>query len=153
MTQDIKYIELKSGFGDSGPAWISKITYSKSGQTVYFNDMALKKLKVPGISGNHYDIENGDEYWISGIKKNGQDRHWAGGGKIMIDEEIIDEYLSIVDFTIIENKDFDLVSINKDFDKSRFSKIENEAGEISKRNDQEYYKWYWDNNRRKLIRE
>ncbi len=84
MKESIRYIELKSGFSDNGPAWIAKIKFSKSGQTVYFNGMALKKLKRPGIAGNYYDIETGEEYWISGVKINGQDRHWAGGGKIFV---------------------------------------------------------------------
>ncbi|MEB2777718.1 hypothetical protein SYJ56_20550 [Algoriphagus sp. D3-2-R+10] len=130
MKREIRYIELKSGFGDSGPAWIGLVEYSKSKHTVYFNDMALKKLKNPGISGNHFNIETGEEYWISGVKKNGQDRHWAGGGKIMIDEEIIDDYLKLVDFDIIENRYFDIVNINKEIDKTRFDKIENDKGEI-----------------------
>lgn len=153
MKREIRYIELKSGFGDSGPAWIGQVEYSKSGQTIYFNGMALKKLKNPGISGNHFDIETGEEYWISGVKKNGQDRHWAGGGKIMIDEEIIEDYLKLVDFGIIENRYFDIVNINKQIDKTRFEKIENDKVEIPTPQFGEYYKWYWDNNRRKLVKE
>ncbi len=39
---------------------------------------------------NYYDLENREGYWISGIKKNGQDRRWAGSGKILIDREIVD---------------------------------------------------------------
>lgn len=42
------------------------------------------------------DIENGDEYWISGLKKRESDRLWAGHGKIMIDRRAVDEYLSII---------------------------------------------------------
>ena len=95
MKREIRYIELKSGFSDDGPAWIAEVTYSKSGQTVYFNDMALKKRKTPGVwGGNHYDIETGEEYWVSGVKKKGEDRHWAGGGRILVDKDIVDEYLT-----------------------------------------------------------
>ncbi len=85
MKPEIRYIENKSA-GYDGPAWIGYVEFSKSGQTVYFNNKALKKLKVPGISGNHFDIETGEEYWVSGVKKNGQDRHYMGSGKIMIDQ-------------------------------------------------------------------
>ncbi len=42
------------------------------------------------------DIENGDEYWISGLKKRESNRHWAGYGKILIDRRAVDEYLSII---------------------------------------------------------
>ena len=102
MKPEIKYIELKSGFGNTGPAWIGIAEFSKSGRTVYFNGKALKNLNAQGISGNYYDIENGDEYWVSGIKKNGADRHWAGGGKIMIDRNVVDLYLSLVDFDLLD---------------------------------------------------
>jgi hypothetical protein len=120
MKKEIKYIELKSGYSDNGPAWIGEVEFSKSGQTVYFNNMALKKG-----GSNHFDIETGQEYWISGIKKNGQDRHWAGGGKIFIDEDIVDEYLKLVEFDILDKKNFEIIKINKTFDKSRFNKLEN----------------------------
>ncbi|MCH5194018.1 MAG: mannose-1-phosphate guanylyltransferase [Oscillospiraceae bacterium] len=94
MMTAIKYIELKTGYNDDGPAWIGKVKISRSGSTVYFNDHAFKKYN--GISGNFIDIESGDEYWISGVKKNGEDRHWAGKGKIIIDSKIIPEYLEMV---------------------------------------------------------
>ena len=90
----IRYIELKTGYNDDGPAWIGKVKISRSGNTVYFNDHAFEKYN--GVRGNFIDIESGDEYWISGVKKNGEDRHWAGNGKIIIDSKIIPEYLEIV---------------------------------------------------------
>lgn len=149
MTKEIKYIELKSGFSDNGPAWISEVEFSKSGQTVYFNDMALKKLKIPGAGSNHYDIETGEEYWISSVKRNGQDRHWAGGGKILLDEEIVPDYLRLVDFTIISEKHFELIQLDKDFDKSRFNELEN--SKVENLEVTHYTQWYWDKNRRKLV--
>ena len=47
------------------------------------------------MSGNYYDVETGEEYWISGIKKNNQDRHRAGRGRILIDASAIENYLLI----------------------------------------------------------
>ena len=38
---DIRYIELKAGYNDNGPAWIGNVKESKSGKTIYFNDHAL----------------------------------------------------------------------------------------------------------------
>ena len=99
--------------------------FSKTGRTVYFNGKALKNLNVCGISGNYYDIENGDEYWISGVKKNGSDRHWAGGGKIMIDRNVVDIYLDQVDFNALDKNQFELTDI-KPTDKQKFSALENE---------------------------
>jgi hypothetical protein len=64
---NLRYIELKTGYADDGPAWIGFVQLSKSGRTVYFNGKAFKRSQ--GISANHRDLESGDEYWISGIKK------------------------------------------------------------------------------------
>ena len=124
MKPELKYIELKSGFGDNGPAWIGIAEFSKSGRTIYFNGKALKNSNAQGIAGNYYDLENGDEYWISGIKKNGQDRHWSGAGKIMIDRKIVDEYLKMVDFDILDKNIFELVDILPT-DKQKFEELEN----------------------------
>ena len=125
MKPELRYIELKSGFGDTGPAWIGIAEFSKSGRTVYFNGKALKSLNGTGIAGNHYDLETGDEYWVSGIKKNGTDRHWAGGGKIMIDRNVVDHYLSKVNFDILDKNRFELTDI-KPTDKQKFAELENE---------------------------
>lgn len=125
MKSELKYIELKSGYSDNGPAWIGMVEFSKSGRTVYFNGKALKSSAVQGIAGNYYDLENSDEYWISGVKKNGADRHWAGGGKVMIDRNVVDHYLSQVDFNELTKNRFELVDILPT-DKQKFSKLENE---------------------------
>lgn len=89
----IKYVELKTGYKDNGPAWIGRVKTSKTGNTIYFNDKAFQR--AIGGASNYYDLESGDEYWISGVKKNGGDRHWAGSGKVIIDKKIIPEYLRL----------------------------------------------------------
>lgn len=94
MKNRLIYVELKSGHGDIGPAWIGLAATSKTGITIYTNGKALKRMKGGGIVGNYYDIETGDEYWISGIKKNNQDRHWAGGGDILIDRAAVKAWFS-----------------------------------------------------------
>ncbi len=125
MKPELKYIELKSGYGDNGPAWIGMAEFSKSGRTVYFNGKALKNSNAQGIAGNYYDLENGDEYWISGIKKNGTDRHLARGGKIMIDRKVVELYLSLVNFNVLDKKRFELVNILPT-DKQKFTMLENQ---------------------------
>lgn len=145
MKPKIMYIEQKSA-GHSGLAWIGFVEFSKSGQTVYFDNKALKKLKNTGISGNHFDIETGEEYWISGVKKNGEDRHKFGGGKIMLDKNSIAEYLKLVDFEIIEDRKFEIIEFEAT-DKSRFTELENSQVEYENESLQARY---WDNNRRKL---
>ena len=56
-------------------------------RSVHFNNGVLSP-----ICGNYFETETRDEYWISGPKKNGQDRHWAGGGPVAIDDDVIEEY-------------------------------------------------------------
>ncbi|SHL91401.1 hypothetical protein [Chryseobacterium polytrichastri] len=146
MKSKIMSLENKSN-GHSGSAWIGFVEFSKSGQTVYFNNKALKKLKNTGILGNHFDIETGEEYWVSGVKKNGQDRHQFGSGKIMIDKNSIDDYLKLVDFNIVDEKYFTIIEFAKT-DKSRFNEIENI--EVEYRNNSRSAD-YLDNNQRKLI--
>lgn len=123
MKPKIMYIENKSE-GHCGSAWIGYATFSKSGQTVYFDNKALKKLKITGINGNHYDIETGEEYWVSGIKKNGADRHWAGDGKVMLEKKCIEEYLRFIKTEVVDEKKYIIVEL-EETDKNRFNEIEN----------------------------
>ncbi len=146
MKSKIMYIENKSK-GHSGPAWIGYVEFSKSAQTIYFDNKALKKLKTPGIIGNHFDIETGEEYWISGVKKNGADRHWAGGGKVMLEKRCIEEYLSLINAENIDERKYTIVEVEKT-DKSRFSEMENAI--VQFKNDSREA-MYWDNNQRKLL--
>lgn len=88
----IMYLELKSGQGDRGPARIGRVTFSKTGQTLYYGGRSFQSCKGSGIGANYFDVDSGDEYWISGPKKNGEDRHRAGGGSVEIDEDVADEY-------------------------------------------------------------
>ncbi|SMD38173.1 hypothetical protein SAMN04488029_3664 [Reichenbachiella faecimaris] len=125
MQSRIMYIEHKTDQNDRGEAWIGMVEFSKSGQTVYFNGHAYKKLKSGGTVGNFYDIESEDEFWISGVKKNRQDRHWAGSGKIKIEKAIIEEYLNIVDFSELDEQHYELGEPDRT-DKRKFLEIENE---------------------------
>ena len=128
MKSRIMYIEHKTNQSDRGKAWIGKVAFSKSSQTIYFNGQAFKKMSgayAYSDYSNYYDLETNEGYWISGVKKNGQDRHWAGGGKIKIDRTIVDEYLALVDFDIIDETHFELVDIPLT-DKQKFVTLENE---------------------------
>ena len=94
MKSRIMYIENKScdGHNDCGSASIGRVTFSKSGKTIHYQDLKFQSLKGSGICGNFFEIETRDEYWISGCKKNGQNRHWAGGGPVKIDKDVREEY-------------------------------------------------------------
>ena len=93
MKSRIMYIELKADHNDNGPARIGRVTFSKTGRTIYYRGKAFRSLKGSGICANYFDVETGEEYWISGPKRNGEDRHWAGSGEVKIDDDVREEYL------------------------------------------------------------
>ena len=73
----LMYIEKCTG-NRNGPAWIAYVQTSKSKRTIYFDGHALRRHVWVDRLGNHYDIETGDPYWVSGVKKRGSNRHWFG---------------------------------------------------------------------------
>ena len=131
MKTQIKYIELKSGFSGNGPAWIGLVSFSKSGKTIYFNGKAFQRMGSARIQGNFMDIESGDEYWISGVKKDLSDRHKFGGGKVLVEKRILSEYLKIIDKTELPKTDFELTEVNVEIPIERIYEIENEKYETS----------------------
>lgn len=124
MNSDIMYIELKTGYQDNGPAWIGRVKYSKSKQTIYFNNKTFKKGSI--YYGNCTDIETGKSYWISGIKKNGQDRHWAGSGKIMIDKDVVSEYLELIAEKSLDESKYIKMEIKSRYPVKRINEIQNQ---------------------------
>jgi hypothetical protein len=60
-----------------------------------FNGKALPRARKGGISGNHFDVETGEEYRVSGVKKDGTDRHWAGAGKVASEASAVANYLAL----------------------------------------------------------
>ena len=129
MKHRLIYVELKSGHGDRGPAWIGYGEYSKSGKTVYFNDQAFQSSKGRGVGANFHDLESGKEYWISGIKREGGDRHWAGGGIISVDQEALADYLTLRDFTELDPKFYKLFTFRKGNIRERIKTLENQDSE------------------------
>lgn len=118
MKSRIMYVELKTGYSDNGPAWIGKAFFSKSSKTIYFNGKAFK--------GGRRELISGDLYWISGVKKDGTDRHWAGGGKISIDKSVVKEYLEFIGNKSLPKNKFEVVELNNNPPKEEIKGIENQ---------------------------
>ena len=93
MKSRIMYIENKSD-GLTGPARIGRVTFSKTGRTLYYQGKSFRSLKGKGFKANHYEIETGDQYWISGCKKDGGDRLYGERVPVEIDEDVREEYWS-----------------------------------------------------------
>lgn len=125
MQSELIYVELKSGCNDDGPAWIGRGTHSRSYRSIYFNGMCLKR-GARGEFANHTNIETGDEYWVSGVKKNQQDRHWAGSGMIMIDDAVVEEYLVHVGLSQLDPATFTVITFElNDAVRERVHELEN----------------------------
>lgn len=90
VTGRIMYIESKGG-GLTGLARIGRVNFSKTGKTIYYQGKTFKSLKGAGFKSNYFEVETGEEYWISGTKRNGQDALYGGGGA-EIDEDVREEY-------------------------------------------------------------
>lgn len=124
----LRYVELKSGHSDNGPAWIGYVTASKTGRTLYFNDRGLMKLKGQrrgDAGGNHIDMETGESFWVSGVKKNGEDRHWAGSGKVLIEAAAVAEYLKTIGVKTLDTKRFEVTTSIVQTDIARLSGLAN----------------------------
>jgi len=124
----LRYIELKSGHSDNGPAWIGYVTPSKTGRTLYFNGRGLMKLKgqrrgVPG--GNYVDMEKGESFWVSGVKKNGEDRHWAGSGKVLVEAAALSDYLDVIGAKTLDRSRCEVTDAIRPTDIKKLSELSN----------------------------
>jgi hypothetical protein len=81
------YIERKGGDLD-GPGRIGWVELTRSRSGYRYDGRLL--LKVRGYKYNCVDEETGQTYWVSGPKKNGEDKLY--GGLVKIDEDARVEY-------------------------------------------------------------
>jgi hypothetical protein len=85
----IMYIERKDD-GVTGAARIGRVTFSKSGRTLYYRGQTFSSCQGAGFKCNYFDAETEIGYWISGCKKDGRDRLYPG--TFEIDEDVREEY-------------------------------------------------------------
>jgi len=86
------YIENKSQ-GLTGPCRIGLVRFSKSGATLYYGDRAFKSLTGSGFKANYFDQVSGEQFWISGPRRDGADGLY---GRITqpddVDEDVATSY-------------------------------------------------------------
>lgn len=87
----ILYIERKAG-NLTGEARIGRVTFSKSGRTLYYGGRSFRSLDGQGFKANYYCVETSEEYWISGCKRDGSDRLYGERVPIYIDDSVREEY-------------------------------------------------------------
>lgn len=86
------YIENKSA-GLNGPARIGRVTFNRTGKSLSYSRRTFRSLKGSGFKANYFDVETGEEFWISGPRKDGRDRLYDGSAlPLEIDEDVAEEY-------------------------------------------------------------
>lgn len=92
MRSRIMYIEDKSS-GLVGACRIGRVTFSKTSATLRYDGRSFQSLKGNGFKANYIDIDSGQEFWISGPRKDGADGLY---GRITqpedVDVDIAEEY-------------------------------------------------------------
>lgn len=91
----IMYIENKAD-GVEGPARIGRVYFSKSGKSLYYDGMMFQSLSGAGFKANYFEVESGDHYWISGPRKDQNDRLTGGNKGVEIDEDVRAEYEALI---------------------------------------------------------
>jgi len=85
------YIECKAG-SITGIARIGRVAFSKTGRMLYYRGHKFQSLKGEGFKSNYYNVDTGEDYWISGPKRKGGDRLYELAQPVEIDEDVREEY-------------------------------------------------------------
>lgn len=94
QSRRLMYMENKDGLIDGANARIGWVSFSRTGQTVYYRDLALQR--GAGASGNFFDAATGEEYWVSGVKQRGSNAHWAEAAvSVEVDPDALEAYRAL----------------------------------------------------------
>jgi hypothetical protein len=80
------------GNGLHGSARIGRVTFSRTGATLHYGGKSFQSLKGSGFKANFYDVDTGEQYWISGPRRDGTDRLYKSDWPVEIDEDVREEY-------------------------------------------------------------
>lgn len=89
MQSRVMYIELKSD-GLRGEGRIGLVSFSKSGNTLYYKERVFKKAKGMPLKANYYDESSLEDFWISNPRKDGNDSLFSS--IVEIDDDVRVEY-------------------------------------------------------------
>jgi len=87
----VMYIECKAE-SLNGPARIGRVTFSKTGKSFYYKGQLFCSLKGSGFKANYRNQDTWEEYWISGPRRDGEDRLYVSNIPVEIDEDVREEY-------------------------------------------------------------
>ncbi len=74
-----------------GPARIGRVTFTKSGKGIYYKGREF--FRISGFKSNYAAVGTGEEYWISGPRRDGLDRLYGPSAlPVHIDDDVREEY-------------------------------------------------------------
>ncbi|MFG2531805.1 hypothetical protein [Streptomyces sp. NPDC048516] len=93
MPRRIMFVQLKTGHDiDRGPSWIGWVDFSKTWKTAYFQGRTLRRATGLGLcDANFYDVGSGEDFWISGPKRDRSDTRYGPEGPT-VEEAAADAY-------------------------------------------------------------
>ena len=87
--------------------------------------MKLKGQRRAEWGGNYVDSETGESFWVSGVKKNGEDRHWAGSGKVLVEAAALADYLKAIGARTLHRSRYEITSAIRQTDLQKHSQMAN----------------------------
>jgi hypothetical protein len=90
--------------------------------------MKLKGQRRGESGGNYVDMETGESFWVSGVKENGEDRHWAGSGKVLVEAAALSDYLNAVGAKTLDRSRCEITNTIRQTDIERLSRLANSSG-------------------------
>ena len=90
--------------------------------------MKLKGQRRAESGGNYVDMETGESFWVSGVKRNGEDRHWAGSGKVLIEAAALSDYFKVIGAKTLDRSRCEITNKIRQTDVERLSKLANSSG-------------------------
>src|ERR1051326_4318829 len=94
----------------------------------FWSKLERKGQRRGEAGGNYIDMETGESFWVSGVKKNGRDRHWAGSGKVLVEAAAVAEYLKTIKAKTLDTSRYEVTNPIRQTDIERLARLANLQG-------------------------
>lgn len=95
MARRIMFVQLKTGYNtDQGPSWIGWVDFNRSWKTARFHGRELRRAQ--GFDSNFYDVATGEDFWVSGPKRDRTDRR-HGPATTVVEDDAREAYEAFLD--------------------------------------------------------
>ena len=90
--------------------------------------MKLKGQRRGESGGNYVDMATGESFWVSGVKKNGEDRHSTGSGRVLVEAAALADYLKAIGAKTLDRSRCEVTDTIRQTDIKKFSQLANVPG-------------------------